>query len=108
MTKAIDNIEKNLLIKRIIFDNLSEKTKVYIKKKTYNLVKADMKEKQKPVNKIEKKITYRNIIILIGYTIQFLLVIYRFLIKLRTIFPLSEFLLMYSVKLKVNLQLSKV
>ena len=99
----INNIKENLLIKKIIFNNLSEETKVYIKKEVYNLIKADIKEKQKPVNKIKKKIVHKNIIILINYTIQFLSVIYKFLIKLGIIFPLLKFLLTYSVKSEVNL-----
>ena len=99
----INNTEENLLMKKIIFNNLSEEIKIYIKKKTYNLIKADIEKKQKLINKIKKKIVYKNIIILINYIIQFLSVIYRFLIKLKMIFFLLKLLLMYSIKLKVNL-----
>ena len=99
----INNTEKDSLIKRIIFNNLLEKTKIYIKKEIYNLIKANMEKKQKPVNKIKKKIIYKNIIILINYIIQFLSIIYKFLIKLKMIFSLLKLLLMYLIKLKVNL-----
>ena len=101
--KAINNIKEDLLIKKIIFNNLSEETKVYIKKKVYNLIKTDIEEKQKLINRIKKKIIYRNIIILISYIIQFLLIIYRFLIKLKMIFSLLKLLLIYLIKLKMNL-----
>ena len=67
--KIINNIKENLLIKKIIFNNLSEETKIYIKKKIYNLIKINIKEKQKSINKIKKKIVYKNIIILINYII---------------------------------------
>ena len=43
--KTIDNIKKNLLIRRIIFNNLLKEIKIYIKKEIYNLIKADMEEK---------------------------------------------------------------
>ena len=98
----INNTEKDLLIKKIIFNNLLKETKVYIKKKAYNLIKANIEKKQKSINKIKKKIIYKNIIILIDYIIQFLSVIYKFLIKLKTIFLLLKLLLTYSIKLKVN------
>ena len=108
MTKMINNIEKDLLIKKIIFNNLLKETKAYIKREVYNLIKTDIEKKQKPVNEIKKKIIYKNIIILISYTIQFLSIIYRFLVKLKTIFPLLKLLLIYSVKLKMNSQFSKI
>ena len=95
-------------MKRIIFNNLLKEIKIYIKKEVYNLIKANIKEKQKPINRIKKRIIYRNIIILINYIIQFLLIIYKFLIKLKIIFSLLKFLLIYLIKLKVNLQLFKV
>ena len=106
--KIINNIKKNSLIKKIIFNNLLEKTKIYIKREIYNLIKVNIEEKQKSINKIKKKIVYRNIIILINYIIQFLSVIYKFLIKLKIIFLLLKLLLIYLIKLKVNLQLSKM
>ena len=108
MIKTINNIKENSLMKKIIFNNLSEETKAHIKKEIYNLIKADIKEKQKSIDRIKKRIIYRNIIILVNYTIQFLSVICRFLVKPEIIFFLSEFLSMYPVKLEVNLQLSKV
>ena len=95
-------------MKKIIFNNLSEETKIYIKRKTYNLIKIDIKKKQKLINKIKKKIIYKNIIILISYIIQFLLIIYKFLIKSEMIFFLLKLLLTYLIKLKVNLQLFKI
>ena len=103
MIKVINNIKKNSLIKKIIFNNLLEEIKIYIKRKTYNLIKTNIKEKQKSISEIKKKITYKNTIILINYIIQFLSVIYRFLIKLKIIFSLLKLLLIYLIKLKVNL-----
>ena len=43
--KAINNIKKDLLIKRIVFNNLLEKIKIYIKKEIYNLIKTDIEKK---------------------------------------------------------------
>ena len=45
MIKAINNIKENLLMKRIIFNNLSEEIKIYIKREVYNLIKADIEKK---------------------------------------------------------------
>ena len=69
MMKAINNIKENLLIKRIVFNNLLKETKIHIKKEVYNLIKINIEKKQKLISKIKKKIIYRNIIILINYTI---------------------------------------
>ena len=103
MIKTVNNIKKDLLIKKIIFNNLLKEIKVYIKKEIYNLIKINIEKKQKSISKIEKKIIHKNIIILISYIIQFLLIIYKFLIKLKIIFSLLKLLLMYLIKLKVNL-----
>ena len=95
-------------MRRIIFDNLLEETKARIKREVYNLTKADMEEKQKPVGGIEKRIVYRNTTILVGYTIQFLPVVCRFLVGPGTIFPLPKLPPTYPVEPEVNPQLSKV
>ena len=106
--KIINNIKENPLIKKIIFNNLLKEIKVYIKRKIYNLIKANMEKKQKSINEIKKKIIYKNIIILINYIIQFLSIIYKFLVKLKTIFLLSKLLLIYLIKSEINLQLFKM
>ena len=45
MIKAINDIKEDLLIKKIIFNNLLKEIKAYIKKEIYNLIKADIEKK---------------------------------------------------------------